>query len=447
MTATEQAPVTEAQVEKPRHLLLILGRDWHVHPGAELKPTPKEIVAHRNLEGSSNCADSSPQMTMKSLVHTYLDFSGKDAVAFTPHLRDSQAEYDPTISNVAGWFKTYPEDTNENVSKEDAIALLGYDDIRAVNALKKIQGIIAQRKEAGLPGEIIYGTETSIRPVIKDGKVVAALFDSKMVDEGRFQIVVASIHYPSVPELELVNKDPEMYSDLAVLAVETGKVNIFGHPTAEAQFYPAKFQWQRFLDACRKKLVAPEVNLGGPTNFIQDVSMNRKIYPDLKPGEKNIWIKDLEILLHYNPSEEDRNHPQSEALEKLGISPNLLEFVKAKEKDWKAKGKNYKRVLDLPLIPLLSDPKIREIIKDQIAQGLVLAVDTDLHKLPKMIEKSVSEEGETYPEMMPLRFTEAAIIIERRFNELFAEMGVDPEKSVINLWPLPKLKKWLKKEV
>ena len=385
---------------------------------------------------------------MENLVHTELELWGRRAVFFTNHLRDSQAEYAPTVEAVAGWFKTfYPESTDKNVPLEDAKALLGYDNIRARNALKKIQEIIAQRTEIGLPAEIINGTETSVKPVIKDGKVVGVLFDSNMVNEGEFDFVIASVHYPSVPSIDAVNKDPQMYSDLAIEAAETGKINIFGHLTSLSQFYPARLELQRVCEAFREHQVTLEVNLGTAFNYIQDIFMNKTIYPDVKPGEKNPWRKDLEILLRYNPSEEDRNHPQSEALAKLGISPNLVNYVKAREEARRAKGQDDKRALDLPFIPLLSDPEMRKVFKDQINQGLTISVDIDLHKLPKTIEKSVSEEGEQYPEMMPLRFTEAAIMFERRFNELFQEMGVDPEKSVINLWPLPKLKKWLKKEI
>mgnify|MGYP001610976263 CR=1 FL=1 len=93
------------------------------------------------------------------------------------------------------------------------------------------------------------------------------------------------------------------------------------------------------------------------------------------------------------------------------------------------------------LIPLVSSPVIRERLRPYIAQGLVLAINTDEHK-NRFID--IPAEGEIQFRSREFRFWRALKIVEEYCNTVFHALGAT-KKNLLNTYSLDALQQFLRK--
>lgn len=370
----------------------------HVHSGTPetFEHAPDEIVEGRH---GSNCG----KIPAEVLAAYYGETIGYQYLGLTDHSRD--ASPDKAVEGVTAWFsELYQRDagwlqrrfgvdssaklTTEqraiigDIAEKQAQRLALYGDERLRGNLASVETVNAKEDA---PIRVFKGVEVNILP---DGSL-----DTKLVDEGAFELVNVSLH-PNVrpSEFASVIRDPDAYVECITRGMKHSRANIVSHIGFGCERdFAEKLDWDRIAQTAIEHDVAIEINLKELMDFINGPLMDEKQYP----GDSTGWQKALQERL---PS----------------------------------------------LIPLVSSPAIRARLKTYVGKGLRFAVNTDEHANRFIEITGTPELPKVKTKDRGYRFWRALKIVEQYCNDCFADLGVTRD-NLVNSYSLDRLQAFLQK--
>lgn len=380
--------------EETTHLSKVISiRDYkgnlHGHTKEGGESTPEQTVSERV---GSNCGE----LPLDALAEYHLEGEKplQEYIAITEHSRDPCPK--EALEGISKWFQAMylkalgkpeseltPEEGNTIKRNVDYYTkeLMDYGDERLERILEEIDKV-SKDKEV----QIIKGIEVTM--------CIDGTFDTKMVEEGAFELVNVSIH-PSQNEegFEPILKSPELYTQLILKGLSNKKTNIMCHLQRDAPKFEARgwkledLGWEEIAATALKNQVAIEINL---KNFYNNY-LNGAV--DAPRNRDNTTLKE-----------------------------------------------------ELPeLIPILSSKNIRDRLRPYFEKGLKISINTDEHENPFAQDIALGVDP-TKARKRNFQFWRSMKIMEGYLNELFQDAGITKE-SIINTYPLEKLKRFLKKEV
>lgn len=369
--------------------------ELHSHTQTDLSnpKLPDDIIEYRK---GSNCGS----IPLEALLKYHNQEMKNDFIAITEHSRDGNT--DKAISGMTNWFMgMYLSNEDwlwENFSKDsDSLSEADLDKLKniAVKQAKKvalygderIQAIMADidniAHSSGL--KVFKGIEASLMP---DGSL-----DTKMVEEGKFDMVNCSVH-PDIDKEKFspIISDPEKYSELILKGVENKKVNILSHiGSGLSKDVFEKLKWADFAEQAIKNKVAIEINLKKLITFIYDEILDYNKYPKDDIGYREVLQSKLDEL-----------------------------------------------------IPIVSSENIRRQLKPYFDKGLKIAINTDEHK-NKFISSNTDKNGTDFSfQPRDIRYWRAIKIVEQYFNNIFSALGVKKE-NIINTYTKEELEEFFQK--
>ncbi|MBU1000198.1 hypothetical protein KKE78_02265 [Patescibacteria group bacterium] len=369
--------------------------DLHAHTQEGEKTSPETVAETRS---GSNCGE----ITLRALIFFHAVQMKNKFLAATDHSRDASPEV--ALNGITEWFKRWltsddnslgeNDEPREDLTPEDkkliaetaatfAKVVACYNDDRLRINLEKIRQQKLELAENGIPlFVLIAGVEANLLP---NGE-----FDSQIVDQGEFTLVIASIH----PDLDPngyaeIMADHNLYTDLVIKGIEQPQTNIIAHIGFGASpEFAEQLDWDKIAQAAIRNDVAIEINVRPLMEYIYREMMDYNKFP-----------------------------------------ANNVSYRKAFEEK-------------LPgLIPLLSSGRIREKLKPYLNQGLRIAINADEHRLP--IDTDLSG---NVTDLKGHRFWRCLKMTEAQFNVWFENMGIKQE-HIINTYHVDQLKAFLAKEM
>ncbi len=207
--------------------------DLHVHT----KDDPDNVCLVGKDRIGSNCGVHRAE----ELAFFKLMESGNEYLAITNHSRDG-SPYN-SLAKVADWLE---EQMSKKEAKNNAFFIVNYHDERLQKNIAQIDDLSKKYKKK----KIINGIETN---VIDSGD-----FDTQMVENNRFELVLASIH-PAVFAYEI---DFAKYQDLLYMALDHPRTNIMAHiGYGMKESIMDDLDWTLIAEKCIRNKVAIEINL------------------------------------------------------------------------------------------------------------------------------------------------------------------------------------------
>lgn len=204
--------------------------DLHVHTLDQ----PNDVWRLPEERIGSNCANNS---LAEVCVFLFNDMSYKYA-AITNHSRDSSAKY--LGEGLKSWLGSLGVGLEEIAQLADRI--VGYGDERLLLEKEQIEKIKREYP-------VLSGIEVN---VTWDGSL-----DTKLVDEGWYQLVIGSIH----PWMYDVPLDVKRYQYLLEKIINNPAINIVGHIGYGNEEVVEKLDWHEIARSCIANQVAIEINL------------------------------------------------------------------------------------------------------------------------------------------------------------------------------------------
>mgnify|MGYP003964049331 CR=1 FL=1 len=372
--------------------------ELHSHTATNLDQpeTPEDVIGSRK---GSNCG----KIPLEVLTQYHANEMLNEFIAITEHSRD--ADPAKAIEGITAWFNDMylnnaswlQENFGKNqadlstadktkitkLAKTQAEKVALYKDERLEEVLADIDQISGDKKS---PIKVFKGVEANLLP---DGS-----FDTEMVDSGQFEIVNCSIH-PHVDQENFtpIIQDPKEYTELTKKGMQNPRTNVMCHigHDVDAEVV-GQLDWDDIAKTALENEVAIEINLKDLMAFIYDEILDYEKFPS-----------------------DDRSY---------------VTVLKSK----------------LPeLTPLISSPKIKKALAPYLKQGLKIAINTDEHE-NKFIESKTDKAGTTSTfKERGVRFWRCMSVVEKYFNTLFEELGIDT-KNIINTYSKEDLEKFIQKK-
>lgn len=343
--------------------------------------TPEKIMETRK---GSNCG----KIPLALLAEEHLRNLLNEYLAITEHSRDANPK--AGIEGLLSWFrKIYLK----NKLKKEEKDLTKEEQEKMETEIKKYAEEVVNYGDERL--KQIINDINGLATTVNDFKIFKGIeanllpdgsFDTEMVDRGEFELVNVSIHPTSDnKKWEAIISNPEKYSELMIAGIKKPKANIFCHPGFNCKFNIKELDWEKIAEEAIKNGVAIEIN-----------------------------IKEVMKYLYGEVSKS-----------------------KDKLKEFEA---------ELPkLVPIISKPEVREILKPYFEKGLKISINLDEHQNPFIKKRYEGDEMRGEFRKKGMRYWRAMKIIEKYFNEIFKEAGISGE-NIINTFPKEKLERFLSKK-
>lgn len=351
----------------------------HAHTG-----TPREVEAEdvhlkkfSETYKGSNCAF----IPMDLLVMDHAKHLKNDYIAITNHSREA----DPAnqLERMKNWlFDSYVS----RVAKKE-IGELSKIELQEINkkvkdAATKIVHYGDERLEEVLRDiELMRGNYEGFKIFkgIEANLMPDGSFDSELIEKGKFDMVNCSIHpTPGNHEFEELIKDPQAYTELLVKGIQNHRTNIMCHIGFGCKDeFTEKLDWDRIAKEAIKNQVAIEINLA--------------------------WV--MHHIFTELPKHKNNNKFITDLLNK-----------------------------HMPI--LVRSDKIKEKLKLYFEKGLKIAINTDEHQDPYILDHN--------DQVRDFSYWKAIKLIEKYLNSFFEETGVKRD-NIINTYPVERLEKFFSK--